>query len=44
MQTVELDEKKSMELLEDFREKLNDLEVDKEDYEKFEQNLKEGNQ
>lgn len=43
MEGVSLDEKKAVELLEEFREKLNELEVDKEDFEKYEQNLKEGN-
>ena len=38
-----LDERKADELLEDFRAKLNDLEVDKEDFEKYELNLKSGN-
>lgn len=38
-----LDERKSMELLEDFRERLSDLEVDREDFQKFESNLKQTN-
>lgn len=43
MDSVELDEKKATDLLEDFREKLNELEFGKEDYEKYEENLKAGN-
>lgn len=43
MESVALDEKKANDLLEDFREKLNELEVDKEDYSKYEDNLKAGN-
>lgn len=43
METVDLDEKKATDLLEDFREKLNELEVGKDDYEKYEENLKAGN-
>lgn len=38
-----LDERKSLELLEEFRERLSDLEVDKEDFDKFEKSLKETN-
>ena len=43
LSTTVLDERKSMELLEDFRERLSDLEVDREDFTKFEQNLKKTN-
>lgn len=43
METVTLDEKKATDLLEEFREKLGELEVDKEDYARYEENLQAGN-
>lgn len=43
LDTVQIDEKKADELLEDFRLKLNELEIDKEDFHIYEENLKAGN-
>jgi len=43
MNSIGIDERKALELLDEFREKLSDLEVDKEDFEKYEENLKAGN-
>jgi len=43
LDTVQIDEKKADELLEDFRLKLNELEIDKEDFQKYEESLKAGN-
>jgi hypothetical protein len=38
-----LDEQKSFELLEEFRDRLSEIEVDKDDFFKFEETLKSGN-
>ena len=43
VQNTAMDEKRSMELLEEFRERLGELEVDREDFEKFEEAMKGGN-
>lgn len=42
--SVVIDEKKANDLLEEFREKLGELEVDKEDFKQYEENFKAGNQ
>lgn len=44
LESTVLDENKSLELLEEFRERLTELEVDKEDFMSFETNLKACNQ
>ena len=41
--STQLDEKKSLELLEEFREKLTELEIDKEDFKSFAESLKKMN-
>ena len=38
-----LDEQKSFELLEEFRDRLSEIEIDKDDFVKFEETLKSGN-
>lgn len=41
--SIGIDEKKALELLEEFKEKLTEIEIDKEDFVKYEDNLKAGN-
>lgn len=43
IQSVMIDEKKAHEMLDDFRGKLHEIQVDKEDYKKYEQDLQAGN-